>query len=395
MGHSALITGKNGGREAGRPPMSEEFKNRLLVHAKTAVERAGRAQNEEATKQFLIIPFLQLLGYDPLDPDDVIPEADASFSDKFKNRVDYAICKESVPVIAVEAKKVGSLTDANRGELKGYYNAVPTVKLGILTDGLTYQLYSDTEEENLMDNEPFAGVDLAEVAQEQIADDAFDALLKLRRETFDPADIGADARRKIFISAYVDTLDKAFKNPNERFVRTLMDMAGIEGRRMPRLLEEHTLYIKEAINTFFDKKLLERVGFADRSDIVKVPPSETPPPPPTQEIPQGTAESSDIVTTEAEMEVYEYVKHRLPFLITRDEDLFRKLDHIYFKDFRGTFTISYKQDRKGLLLNFKEGSEQKYRFDFSDSGEIVTTDNLSDIDEKLLTVFMKRVEELG
>jgi predicted type IV restriction endonuclease len=375
--------------------MSEEFKNRLLVHAKTAVERAGRAQNEEATKQFLIIPFLQLLGYDPLDPDDVIPEADASFSDKFKNRVDYAICKESVPVIAVEAKKVGSLTDANRGELKGYYNAVPTVKLGILTDGLTYQLYSDTEEENLMDNEPFAGVDLAEVAQEQIADDAFDALLKLRRETFDPADIGADARRKIFISAYVDTLDKAFKNPNERFVRTLMDMAGIEGRRMPRLLEEHTLYIKEAINTFFDKKLLERVGFADRSDIVKVPPSETPPPPPTQEIPQGTAESSDIVTTEAEMEVYEYVKHRLPFLITRDEDLFRKLDHIYFKDFRGTFTISYKQDRKGRLLNFKEGSEQKYRFDFSDSGEIVTTDNLSDIDEKLLTVFMKRVEELG
>jgi predicted type IV restriction endonuclease len=269
------------------------------------------------------------------------------------------------------------------------------VKLGILTDGLTYQLYSDTEEENLMDNEPFAVVDLAEVAQEQIADDAFDALLKLRRETFDPADIGADARRKIFISAYVDTLDKAFKDPDERFVRTLMDMAGIEGRRMPRLLEEHTLYIKEAINTFFDKKLLERVGFADRSDIVKVHPSEAPPPPPTEEIPQVPADSPDIVTTEAEMEVYEYVKHRLPFLIPRDEDLFRKLDHVYFRDFRGTFTISYKQDRKGRLLNFREGSEQRYRFDFPDSGETVMTDNLSDIDDKLLTVFMKRVEDLG
>jgi predicted type IV restriction endonuclease len=375
--------------------MSEEFKNRLLVHAKTAVERAGRAQNEEATKQFLIIPFLQLLGYDPLDPDDVIPEADASFSDKFKNRVDYAICKESVPVIAVEAKKVGSLSDANRGELKGYYNAVPTVKLGILTDGLTYQLYSDTEEENLMDNEPFAVVDLAGVAQEQIADDAFDALLKLRREAFNPEDIGADARRKIFISAYVDTLDEVFKDPDERFVRTLMDMAGIEGRRMPRLLEEHTQYIREAMNTFFDKKLLERVGFADRSDIVKVPPSETPAPPPAQEPPQGTTDHTDIVTTEAEKAVYEYVKHRLPFLIARDEDLFRKLDHLYFRDFRGIFAISYKQDRKGRLLNFREGSEQKYRFDFPDSGETLTTDDLSDIDEKLLTVFMKRVAEVG
>ena len=272
---------------------------------------------------------------------------------------------------------------------------MPTVKLGILTDGLTYQLYSDTEEENLMDNEPFAVVDLAGVAQEQIAEDAFDALLKLRREAFNPEDIGADARRKIFISAYVDTLEGAFKDPDERFVRTLMDMAGIEGRRMPRLLEEHTQYIREAMNTFFDKKLLERVGFADRSDIVKVHPSEGPTRPLPQNTPQVPADAPDIVTTEAEMEVYEYVKHRLPFLIARDEDLFRKLDHIYFRDFRGTFTISYKQDRKGRLLNFREGSEQKYRFDFPDSGETVTTNNLSDVDQKLLTVFMKRVEELG
>ena len=269
------------------------------------------------------------------------------------------------------------------------------MNLGILTDGLTYQLYSDTEEENLMDNEPFAVVDLAEVAREQIADDAFDALLKLRREAFNPEDIGADARRKIFISAYVDTLDGAFKEPDERFVRTLMDMTGIEGRRMPRLLEEHTQYIREAMNTFFDKKLLERVGFADRNDIVKVPPSEAPTPPQAQDAPQVTAGPPDVVTTDAEMEIYEYVKHRLPFLIARDEDLFRKLDHIYFRDFRGIFAISYKQDRKGRLFNFREGSEQKYRFDFPDSGETVTTDTLSDIDDKLLAIFMKRVEELG
>ncbi len=105
----------------GRHRVSEEFKNRLLAHARTAVDRASRARNEEATKQFLIIPFFQLLGYDPNDPDEVFPEADASFADKFKNRVDYAIYREGDPVIAVEAKKVGTLSSANRGELKGYY----------------------------------------------------------------------------------------------------------------------------------------------------------------------------------------------------------------------------------------------------------------------------------
>jgi hypothetical protein len=41
--------------------VSEEFKNRLLTHARTVVERAGHAQSEEAAKHFLIIPFLQLL----------------------------------------------------------------------------------------------------------------------------------------------------------------------------------------------------------------------------------------------------------------------------------------------------------------------------------------------
>jgi hypothetical protein len=128
---------------------------------------------------------------------------------------------------------------------------------------------------------------------------------------------------------------------------------------------------------------------------VKVPPVEAQPTPPGQESEQPKSVEADIVTTEAEMEVYEYVKHRLPFPIARDEDLFRKLDNIYFKDYRGTFAISYKQNRKGRLLNFREGKETKYRFEFPDSGETVTTDTLSDIDEKLLAILMKRVEELG
>lgn len=192
-------------------------------------------------------------------------------------------------------------------------------------------------------------------------------------------------------------LERVFKDPDETFVRALMDIAHIEGRRMPRLLEEHTLYIREAMNVFFDTKLLERVGFADRDDIVKVPPAETPRAPSTQETTpeQREAEESSIVTTEAERDVYDYVKQRLPFLIARDDDLFHKLENVYFKDFRGTFAISYKQDRKGRLVNFREGTDTKYRFDFPESGETVTTDTLSDIDERLLAVFMTRVEQLG
>lgn len=137
-------------------------------------------------------------------------------------------------------------------------------------------------------------------------------------------------------------LERVFKDPDETFVRALMDIAHIEGRRMPRLLEEHTLYIREAMNVFFDTKLLERVGFADRDDIVEVPPAETPRAPSTQETTpeQREAEELSIVTIEVERDVYDYVKQRLPFLIARDDDLFHKLENVYFKDFRGTFAIS-------------------------------------------------------
>jgi hypothetical protein len=102
-----------------------------------------------------------------------------------------------------------------------------------------------------------------------------------------------------------------------------------------------------------------------------------------------------VVTTEAEMEVYEYVRHRLPFLIERDEDLFRKLDNLSFRDYKGTFVVSYKQVQKGKLFNFREGADVKYRFEFPESDETINTDELSDIDDKLLAVFMKRVEQLG
>lgn len=107
-----------------------------MGHARMVVERAGKATNEEGTKLFLILPFFDLLGYDARNPDEVFPEDDASFADKFKNHVDYSIYLDEKPVIAVEAKKVGNITKATRGELKGYFNAVPSVKLGASQMGL-------------------------------------------------------------------------------------------------------------------------------------------------------------------------------------------------------------------------------------------------------------------
>jgi hypothetical protein len=380
--------------------MSQDFRAALVAHAQTALDRAGRAQSEAATQQYLIIPFIQLLGYDPLDPDEVIPEAHASFSDKFKNRVDYAICLGGLPVIAIECKKVGTLSEANRGELKGYFNAVPTVKLGILTDGLTYQLFTDTGLENMMDDEPFAVIDLNQVAREQVSETELDALTRLRKGTFDPANVGADARRKIYLGIYVDVLGRTLTNPDERFVRTMLDMANIEGRRTTRMVEEHTPIVRDAAQSLLDRLILARVGFADRKDLVKVPEAATvvavatEAPAPAPEVAPG---ESGVVTTETELEVYDYVRRRLPFLIAGDEELYQRLENLRPVDYKTVFSIYYKQERKGKLFNFWEGKEPRYRFEFValGPGHQIQTDTLSDIEANLVAAYKQRVQELG
>lgn len=390
---------------------TDDFKIRLMQHAKIAVDRAPRATSEAATSQYLVLPFFSLLGYDPLNPDEIIPEAHASFSDKFKNRVDYAICVGGEPAIGVECKKVGALAVANRGELKGYFNAVPSIKLGILTDGLIWQLFSDTTRDNMMDDEPFVMLDLREVATGSVADHQLDALQRLRREVFDPGNVGADARHKLHVAAYIGVLERAFAQPDEAMVRTLMAAAGVDGRRTGRMLEEHAPVVHEAMQAFLDRKILARFGFAERADLVRVPPEASGTPvaaanDDASETPVGMAATGPaaesvrlgdgIVTTESERAVFDYVVRRLPFLIDRDEVLYQKLTNLYPRDYKTRFTVCYKQDRNGRLFNFQEMTQDpKYRFEFPDTGALVQTNTFGDIDQELLAAYLKRVGELG
>ena len=116
-------------------PELEEFRQKVLAHAKLATSRATRVDNEAKTNASLVQPFLVVLGYNVGNPDEVSPEHHADFSDKYQNKVDYAILYNGAPVIAIESKRVGSVMKDDRGQLRSYFNACQSIKLGILTDG--------------------------------------------------------------------------------------------------------------------------------------------------------------------------------------------------------------------------------------------------------------------
>jgi len=182
-----------------------------------------------------------------------------------------------------------------------------------------------------------------------------------------------------------------------------MEGAQIEGRRTSRMMEEHIPIVQDALRIFFDRKILERVGFASREDIVKMNVG-TPARVETvvaQLEPVNQAEraaelNTGVITTETELRVFDWVKTRLSFLV-EDEEMFKCLDDLFYVDYKTVFSVCYKQERKGKLFNFRELTDGTYRFDFPENdGEPVEFKdrNFVQIDQPLLESFRKRVADL-
>lgn len=125
-------------------------------------------KNEEQTKMALIVPFLSFLGYDIYNPEEVIPEYSADFGVKSGEKVDYAISIDGELKVLLEAKAYGiKLGMAQVGQLYRYFS-VTNVGIAILTDGVTYKVYSDTIKPNVMDSEPILEFNLSELTDNDI-----------------------------------------------------------------------------------------------------------------------------------------------------------------------------------------------------------------------------------
>ena len=145
--------------------------------------------------------------------------------------------------------------------------------------------------------------------------------------------------------------------------------------------------IQESLQLFLDQKILERVGFASREDLVKVD-SKT-----DDSEGEQSVEISGIITTDTELMLFDYVKGRLAFLVDNDE-LFRKAQGLQFVDHKTVFWVYYKQVLKGKLFSFREGTSGKFRFDFPESEGTLEVTDLYQIDELLLRSFLNRVADI-
>lgn len=131
-----------------------EFKDLITQHVNLLKKYENENFIEEQTKMYLIAPFLNLMGYNVFNPDDVIAEFVADIGNKKGEKVDYALKINGEIEILIEAKAIKDPLFTHDTQLKRYFN-VTKAKIGILTNGIIYKFFTDLDEKNIMDNKPF------------------------------------------------------------------------------------------------------------------------------------------------------------------------------------------------------------------------------------------------
>ena len=355
------------------------FQEQLVAFANTAGVRIAQCANEEQTKLYLVLPFLRLLGYDALDPSQVIAKSSADFSDKYKNRVDFLLMANGIPAIALECKSCGAELKGARGQLKSYFNALSGGRVGALTNGLEYEFFINSAEPNHMDDQPFLSLSLKSLTNGAMRTDEIDTLERLTRARFDADHIIDQARRRLLKEELVRSFGEELRNPSDELTKLFLQRANLTYVRKKAMENTYRLVMKAAIAEALTRQVWSRLQVQHQMDV-------------SVRAKEGV--SSPIETTDRELYVFGYCQRRLAYLV-QDDMLFREIEKVGYKDLTSKFIVFYDKTRQGRLFDFYEGDNGRDRFVFPNGlGEFEVND-LAQIDQPLLTIYKTRVRELA
>jgi hypothetical protein len=293
----------------------ERMKERL--QAIQARIPAVRGRGEEATKQALVLPMLETLGYDIWNPGEVCPEYEADFAVKKqgqKEKVDLAVLVGPDPRMFIEVKPIDQTLDGHQGQLARYFNGVPTVSLGILTNGIEYRFFTDSGEPNLLDPHPFFTLRL------DAPDFGLDVLSRFHKAQFSPGGIRDYATELNYtqkITQFLRSeLDLRTRDPGDALVRWVLASENVfEGRAVASVVERFRPIVKNALHQVL--RDVVRRSFVAMDEGVAAPepapeaPAVTPIAAPVEVAPTAPSDESTgrtPVTTAAELAAFDIIK---------------------------------------------------------------------------------------
>lgn len=139
---------------------------------KIQTENKFQILSEEATKQSIILPILQLLGWEVFDTDEVYPE----FSIE-STRVDYALRNGQNNKVFIEVKRINEDIEKHQEQLLTY-SFRQGVNLSILTNGILWWFYLPLQEGS-WDQRKFYAIDMHSQDIDNIAEVLTNFLAKI------------------------------------------------------------------------------------------------------------------------------------------------------------------------------------------------------------------------
>ncbi|PJX20393.1 type I restriction endonuclease subunit R [Advenella sp. S44] len=195
------------------------------------------------TKQALILPLLDILGFSPYDPTRVQAEYAADFPGvKATERVDYTLFSAGIPVIFIEAKGYAQNLTNHCPQLSRYYNATPEVTVAAITNGKEWRFFTDLVNKNIMDADPFLTINF-----EECNPDIANQLRRFHYDELEPQALRALAEENIYLSSFKDVITTALKDCNLDFVRFVVSQSKIQRTLTGRFLESVQPIVKQAV----------------------------------------------------------------------------------------------------------------------------------------------------
>lgn len=252
-----------------------DYIDQLKQFGAKAAQLVKVISTEEATKNALILPFFQMLGYDVFNPLEFVPEYTADVGIKKGEKVDFAIVIDGKPTIFIEAKSCNHALESHDSQLFRYF-ATCSAKLAILTNGIIYRFYTDIDEKNKMDLTPFMEFNLLDIKDTLVPE-----IKRFRRNSLDVDSIFGAASDLKYTTAIKELLAKQAADPDDGFLNFIVKTI-YPGRKTAVVMDRFkdifkksfSQYVNDLMNEKF-KSLMEPKVDVDADATVDPVPAET------------------------------------------------------------------------------------------------------------------------
>lgn len=341
----------------------------FIDHLKNLGQKIERSRvnvaTEEATKSAFVMPFIHALGYDVFDPLEVIPEFTADHGIKRGEKVDYAIQKNGSIVMLIECKCCTSNLDVKHASQLYRYFGVTDAKIGILTNGISYQVFTDLERPNTMDEQPFLTFDLLDLNEALVPE-----IKRLTKTHFDIQETMSAAVTLKYTQGIRRIIEKEFSDPSDDFVKHLAKEV-YPGKRMgAQQIEEFAPIVKRAIQQYITDKVNARIvaALSDNQEASKEKEEAA-----EQAEPEEATEKRDVDTTEEERQGYAIVKAILRKVVDPER--------IAMRDTKSYCGVLLDDNNRKPICRLHFNRDQKYigLFDQEKQEERITLQSVDDI----------------